>query len=600
MPIVTGPGGTAPCCGEVLVSRIGEHERCRTVLVSRVGEREGALTRGTYPIGELEGIQSHQGRFYLSRVGEVEGVRTVGVGLAGEHERVQSHQGRFYLFRVGEKEGAISYQGHFYLSRVGEKEGGTGMACPRKVIPVRDYRCDRGIAYVTIQEYELFIVGDCIDVKAGPVQYDHAAGCCDCTTVSPGSGASVGSGGGFTSGSGAMSGGSGGGGCTFCTITPSAGWLTLSGGTGNGRFFNGSWGLTRVGPCEWQGTFLVDGLPLSIDYTVGAGGWDAVLSYGGAGGPIYQARYHGSGASLPDCCVPVNLTLVECLIGQQSGGASCRACCDGASPERYTLGVEGMTGDYATFNGAWVLQGGAGSCVYTAARASDRGPIQQLATFFISFVGRQDIGIFASASIQFDDSNTDTGTSIGAIYGKDYVGCVECCDPLPLDRHFFWGGLGTLPVAITLTPGGDCGSGGSGPGSCPPGAVWTPDCATGGIPVTCCPGPIPTTLKLTVTGSGDCDGDYEIIYDPAQSDPFPAWICRQTVGNCGGPPLNPPTFRLVCISNLGIWQLSTPEGTEGLAPTTVDCGPPMILTWTGVNLSSCDCGTSATITVTVP
>lgn len=102
-------------------------------------------------------------------------------------------------------------------------------------------------------------------------------------------------------------------------------------------------------------------------------------------------------------------------------------------------------------------------------------------------------------------------------------------------------------------------------------------CGGGGVSVTCCPDPLPTTLYLTVSAGGACDGTYALAWDGSQ------WA--GSVGAC--------LAQVRCVSG----SFSLVLG-KALAPSYVSCSP-LWLTFAGVNLSGCGGGCLAGATVSV-
>ena len=125
------------------------------------------------------------------------------------------------------------------------------------------------------------------------------------------------------------------------------------------------------------------------------------------------------------------------------------------------------------------------------------------------------------------------------------------------------------------------------------------DCCNATVPCSVCAGTgIPSSLVLTVSGTGSCDGSYSAIYNSS----FGSWY----VSNINGCPGSGDTFiEMVCDEASGQMHLYLANRAMGPYPaSSVSCGPPFSAQFTGIDLDSpfspscCPGATSATLTFT--
>lgn len=116
----------------------------------------------------------------------------------------------------------------------------------------------------------------------------------------------------------------------------------------------------------------------------------------------------------------------------------------------------------------------------------------------------------------------------------------------------------------------------------------------GTIATACCPNLIQETLYATVAGAGGgMDGTYAMVWNGTNwkhtsSDAF---------GTCPGG-LSRDIFVLNCNAVSGVWTLTFPIAFGSPTPASPsDCGPPLDLTFPGLDFSSCGGASSVTVLV---
>ena len=115
-----------------------------------------------------------------------------------------------------------------------------------------------------------------------------------------------------------------------------------------------------------------------------------------------------------------------------------------------------------------------------------------------------------------------------------------------------------------------------------------PAAGCGTVPTGCCPNAIPNGLHATVTGGGVCNGSYALTYNGVN-----AWDYTGPVGTCA----RQSGFTMVCQGN-NTWGFSFASGGGVYTPASLQCTP-LVIVFSGVDLTNCGGTNSATVTVTL-
>ncbi len=316
--------------------------------------------------------------------------------------------------------------------------------------------------------------------------------------------------------------------CTLCTNAPySWGLTTLNPAA--------SWALVNAGNCVWQQTQSIGGHTYHVQLTFASTTTFTVEEDG-------QLIDSYTVTQSADCCTDLTVTQSPGF-----GPPDCPGCL--ATPRSWSVPLTGFTGVYATFNLGTV------TVPYIVSRGCSWRLRSGDVTVIVTVAGDR-----AHLSL----GNTATGVSL---FGTSPLLTTNCCDPVILDIGGYVGGTG--PSNITITP--DCVS--------TPTLTLTPSCCPGGtsggsggggigISVACCPSiPVPSTLHVTLFGA--LSASYTLDYDSISQ----TWRNVGPATGCGGVNV---TISLSCATHQ--WQFTI--GVATAFPDSVDCGPPVLLSFT--------------------